>query len=68
MQSAAVPQISRSFDNFEDLKTQVIDGALERTALADPLPKNRQDFYSRLEDTKDVSHSSRRIWHGLLRI
>lgn len=60
MQSAAVPQISRSFDNFEDLKTQVIDGALERTALADPLPKNRQDFYSRLEVIpRDVSRTRR---------
>ena len=71
MQSAAVPQISRSFDNFEDLKTQVIDGALERTALADPLPKNRQDFYSRLEDTKGrlslVAQDLARTFEDLMR-
>lgn len=66
-----MPQISRSFDNFEDLKTQVIDGALERTALADPLPKNRQDFYSRLEDTKGrlslVAQDLARTFEDLMR-
>ena len=52
MQASSVPVIGRNFDGFEAMKNQVIDGALERTALADPLPSNRKEFYDRLEDTK----------------
>ncbi len=52
MQAGNVPAISRSFENFDDLKNQVIDGALERTALLAPLPKTQQEFFRRLEDTR----------------
>lgn len=52
MQASSVPTIGRCFSNFDDLKNQVIDGALERTALADPLPDNQKAFGERLADTK----------------
>ena len=52
MQASSVPAISRNFQGFDDMKNQVIDGALERTALADPLPSNRREFGERLADTK----------------
>ena len=52
MQISSIPLIGRRFSNFDDLKNQVIDGALERTALAEPLPMNQKSFYDRLADTK----------------
>lgn len=52
LQAASVPPIGRNFESFDDLKTQLIDGALERTALSEPLPKNRGEFFRRLEDTR----------------
>lgn len=52
MQASVVPGLSKSFENFESLENDVIDAALNATALVEPRPNDEASFRERREDVR----------------
>jgi ATP-dependent helicase HrpA len=52
MQAATVPALAAALPSFGELRDQVVDAALERTALAEPWPRNRIEFVARKDEAR----------------
>lgn len=53
MQANAVPGLSKTFASIEVVQQDVVDGALNATALQTPLPCDEQSFQARREEVKN---------------
>jgi ATP-dependent helicase HrpA len=52
MMAGTVPAIAAAVTSFEDLREQVVNAALERTALADPWPSDDASFAARKDEAR----------------
>jgi ATP-dependent helicase HrpA len=52
MQAGTVPALAAALPGFEALRSEVIDAALDRTALAEPWPSDRAAFLARREEAR----------------
>lgn len=52
VQASVVPGLADSFESFASLEDDVVDCALNATAMADPLPTNEAAFKARRDDTR----------------
>jgi ATP-dependent helicase HrpA len=52
MQAGTVPALAAAWPSFELLRSEVIDAALERTALAEPWPADRASFLARRDEAR----------------
>jgi ATP-dependent helicase HrpA len=52
MQAGTVSALAKALPNFETLREAIVTAALDRTALADPWPKDRASFVARKDDTR----------------
>ncbi len=52
VQASVVPGLADSFESFSSLEDDVVDCALNATAMADPLPTNEAAFKARRDDTR----------------
>jgi len=52
MQAGTVPALAAALPSFEALRGEVVDAALDRTALAEPLPTDRAAFLARREEAR----------------
>jgi ATP-dependent helicase HrpA len=51
MQAGTVPALAAALPGFEALRGEVVDAALDRTALAEPWPTDRASFLARRDET-----------------
>ncbi len=52
MQAGTVPALAQALPSFEVLRSEVIDAALDRTALAEPWPADRAAFIARRDEAR----------------
>jgi len=52
MQAASVAALAPAFRNFSELSAQIIDAAIDRTCLIDPMPSDRSSFHARRENAR----------------
>jgi ATP-dependent helicase HrpA len=52
MQAGTVPALAAALPGFEALRGEVVDAALERTALAEPWPTDRASFLARRDEAR----------------
>lgn len=52
MQAGTVPALSKALPSFETLRQAVVDAALDRTALVEPWPVDRETFVARKDQTR----------------
>jgi len=52
MQAGTVPALAAALPGFEALRGEVVDAALDRTALAEPWPTDRASFLARRDETR----------------
>jgi ATP-dependent helicase HrpA len=52
MQAGTVPALAAAWPSFEALRGEVVDAALERTALAEPWPADRASFLARRDEAR----------------
>ena len=52
MQAGTVPALAAALPSFEALRGEVVDAALERTALAEPWPTDRAAFLARRDEAR----------------
>jgi ATP-dependent helicase HrpA len=52
MQAGTVPALAAALPSFEALRGEVLDAALDRTALAEPWPTDRASFLARRDDAR----------------
>ena len=52
MQAGTVPALAAALPGFETLREEVVTAALDRTALAEPWPVDRESFVARKEDAR----------------
>jgi ATP-dependent helicase HrpA len=52
MQAGTVPALAAALPSFEALRGEVVDAALDRTALAEPWPSDRAGFLARREEAR----------------
>jgi ATP-dependent helicase HrpA len=52
MQAGTVPALAAALPGFEALRGEVVDAALERTALAEPWPADRASFHARRDEAR----------------
>jgi ATP-dependent helicase HrpA len=52
MQASTVPALAAALPSFEDLREEIVTAALDRVALADPLPADEAAFAARKQDAR----------------
>jgi ATP-dependent helicase HrpA len=52
MQAGTVPALAAALPGFEALRAEVVDAALDRTALAEPWPTDRASFLARRDEAR----------------
>jgi ATP-dependent helicase HrpA len=52
MQAGTVPALAAALPGFEALRGEVVDAALDRTALAEPWPTDRASFLARRDEAR----------------
>ena len=52
MQAGTVPALAAALPGFEALRAEVVDAALDRTALAEPWPTDRTSFLARRDEAR----------------
>jgi ATP-dependent helicase HrpA len=52
MQAGTVPALTAALPSFEALRSEVVDAALDRTALAEPWPTDRASFLARRDEAR----------------
>ena len=52
MQAGTVPALAAALPSFEALRGEVVDAALDRTALAEPWPTDRAEFLARRDEAR----------------
>jgi len=52
MQAGTVPALAAALPGFEALRAEVVDAALDRTALAEPWPSDRASFLARRDEAR----------------
>ena len=52
MQAGTVPALASVWQSFEALRGEVVDAALDRTALAEPWPADRASFHARRDEAR----------------
>jgi ATP-dependent helicase HrpA len=52
MQAATVPALARAWQDFESLRDHVVTGALDRTCLVEPWPRDRASFVARKDEAR----------------
>ncbi len=52
MQAGTVPALAAAWPSFEALRAEVVDAALDRTALAEPWPTDRAAFLARRDEAR----------------
>jgi ATP-dependent helicase HrpA len=52
MQAGTVPALAAALPSFERLRSEVVDAALDRTALAEPWPTDRASFLARRDEAR----------------
>jgi ATP-dependent helicase HrpA len=52
LQAATVPALAQAWDDFDDLRQQIVTAALDRTCLAEPWPTDRAGFVARKDDAR----------------
>jgi ATP-dependent helicase HrpA len=52
MQAGTVPALAAALPGFEALRGEVVDAALDRTALAEPWPADRASFLARRDEAR----------------
>lgn len=52
MQASTVPALAAAVPSFEDMREEIVSAALDRVALAEPLPTNEAGFTARKQDAR----------------
>jgi ATP-dependent helicase HrpA len=52
MQAGTVPPLAQALPSFESLRGEVVDAALDRTAVAEPWPADRTAFIARRDEAR----------------
>jgi ATP-dependent helicase HrpA len=52
IQAATVPSLAQAWQDFEDLRDQIVTAAIDRTCLVEPWPKDRAGFVARKDEAR----------------